>query len=337
MTVNNNKLYINLDVDGGDHAPESVLYGAEKYLEKDLNVFFNLYGNRTTIESYLTKLKLLEKNSAIIDCEGKIDGSLKPTDSMKKEYRNTSLAKSIHALKNNNNQATVSAGNTGALMAYSKVFLRTIENISRPAIATLFPSKQHPVCFLDLGANSECDEKNLTDFALMGSIYYKILFPFSECKVALLNIGSEDLKGSPIIQKTHDTLKSSTNINYSGFIEANEITDTPYNIIVTDGFTGNIALKTAEGISKFITSSLKLHLLSSFISKILTFLLKSNLESFKKAIDPRNFNGAILLGVNGIVIKSHGNADSHAFCNAISFAVKCLKSDLLLKIKNNAR
>lgn len=333
----NNKFIINLDVDGGDNAPISVLKGAELYLTANQNVRFILYGRRSIIESHIKNLPLLIKSSSIIDCEGVIDGNLKPTEAMKKEFRNSSLAKSISSLKNHPLEATVSSGNTGAMMAYSKIFLRTIENISRPAIASLLPSKNHPVCFLDLGANSECDEKNLFDFAIMGSIYYEILFPNSRPKVSLLNIGSEELKGSTTIQKTHELLKNTKSINYNGFIEANEITNTENHVIVTDGFTGNIAIKTAEGISKFITDTLKKHLLSNLFSKIFTFFLKSHLKSFKNSIDPRNFNGGILLGIDGIVIKSHGNADDYAFCNAIGFAVKCLENNLLKKIKDNAK
>ncbi len=335
MTVNNNKFTINLDVDGGDNAPNSVLAGAEMFLQSNKNVTFNLYGNKINIKSLLNNFNLLNKNSNIVDCESIVDGGMKPSEAIRKDFRKSSLSKSILSLKNNPYEATVSSGNTGAMMAYSKVYLRTIENISRPAIATLFPSKYHPVCFLDLGANSECDEKNLIDFSIMGSVYYKILFPNSKCSVALLNIGSEELKGTSVIQKTHELLKNNTSINYAGFIEANEITDTNCNIIVTDGFTGNIALKTAEGISKFITESLKKQLTSSTLSKIFTFFLKKNLLSFKKSIDPRSFNGGILLGVNGILIKSHGSADSFAFCNAIGFALKCLESNLLKKIKEN--
>jgi glycerol-3-phosphate acyltransferase PlsX len=186
-----------------------------------------------------------------------------------------------------------------------------------------------------LGANSECTAENLLDFAIMGSTYYQVLYPDVECKVALLNIGSEEMKGNHLIQQSHDLLKNEKRINYQGFVEANEITDTSNHVIVTDGFSGNIALKTAEGVSKFITDSLKKSLTSSLYSKILSFLLKNKFQDFKKSIDPRNFNGGIFIGVNGIVIKSHGNADGHAFANAIEFGLKCLKSDLLNKIKSN--
>ena len=221
------------------------------------------------------------------------------------------------------------------MMAYSTVYLRTIENISRPAIASLFPSTHHPVCFLDLGANAECTSENLLEFAVMGSTYYQVLFPNIDCKVALLNIGSEELKGNNLIQETHELMKNDTRIKYQGFVEANEITNTKNHVIVTDGFSGNIALKTAEGVSKFITDSLKRSLTSSFYSKFLSLMLKNKFIDFRNSIDPRNYNGGIFIGINGVVIKSHGNADSHAFANAIEFGTKCIQSDLLTKIKEN--
>ena len=245
------------------------------------------------------------------------------------------MSNAILNLKENKNQITISAGNTGAMMAYSTVYLRTIENITRPAIASFFPSEKHPVCFLDLGANAECNSENLLDFAVMGSTYYKVLYPQIDTKVALLNIGSEELKGNNLIQETHELMKSDKRINYQGFVEADKITSTKNHVIVTDGFSGNIALKTAEGVSKFITDSLKKSLTSSSYSKILSLLLKKNFKDFKNLIDPRNYNGGMFIGVNGIVIKSHGNADSHAFANAIEFGVKCIDYDLLNEIKKN--
>jgi glycerol-3-phosphate acyltransferase PlsX len=260
---------------------------------------------------------------------------MKPSDALKKHNRNSSMSNAINQLKEDKSQIVISAGNTGAMMAYSTVYLRTIENISRPAIASLFPSSHHPVCFLDLGANAECTSENLLEFAVMGSTYYQVLFPNIDCKVALLNIGSEELKGNNLIQETHELMKNDTRIKYQGFVEANEITNTKNHVIVTDGFSGNIALKTAEGVSKFITDSLKRSLTSSFYSKFLSLMLKNKFIDFRNLIDPRNYNGGIFIGINGVVIKSHGNADSHAFANAIEFGIKCIQSDLLTKIKEN--
>ena len=330
-----NKYVINLDLHGGDFAPISVLEGAVIALSKNPSIHFKLHSTKELQQQYSKKFSHIFQNSDWIESDNFISPDMKPSEALKKDYRKSSMSNAITNLKNNDNEITISAGNTGAMMTYATVYLRTIENISRPAIASLFPSKNHPVCFLDLGANSECTAENLLDFAIMGTTYYQVLYPDTECKVALLNIGSEEMKGNSLIQQTHDLLKNEKKINYQGFIEANEITDTTNHVIVTDGFSGNIALKTAEGVSKFITDSLRKSLTSSLYSKVFSFLLKNKFQDFKKSIDPRNFNGGIFIGVNGIVIKSHGNADGHAFANAIEFGLKCLKSNLLNKIKSN--
>ena len=329
------KFLINLDLHGGDFSPLSVLEGANIALKKNPSIRFQLHSTQEVFLNQNKKFPKLFEKSDWIESKNFISPQMKPSDALKKDNRKSSMSNAISELKNDKSQISISAGNTGAMMAYSTVYLRTIENISRPAIASLFPSKNHPVCFLDLGANSECSSENLLEFAVMGSTYYQVLFPDVNCKVSLLNIGSEELKGNILIQETHELMKNDPRINYQGFIEANEITDTHNHVIVTDGFSGNIALKTAEGISKFITESLKSSLRSSLYSKILSFLLKNNFLDFKNLIDPRNYNGGIFIGVNGVVIKSHGNADSHAFANAIDFGVKCIQSDLLTKIKKN--
>ena len=326
---------INLDLHGGDFAPQSVLEGALIAKTKNPSINFNLHSDRSIYEKFMPKFSNLFVESKWIQSENSISPDMKPSDALKKNNRNSSMSNAILNLKENKNQISISAGNTGAMMAYSTVYLRTIENITRPAIASFFPSEYHPVCFLDLGANAECNSQNLLDFAVMGSTYYKVLYPETETKVALLNIGSEELKGNNLIQEAHELMKSDKRINYQGFVEADEITSTNNHIIVTDGFSGNIALKTAEGVSKFITDSLKKSLSSTLYSKIISSLLKKNFNDFKNLIDPRNYNGGMFIGVNGIVIKSHGNADSHAFANAIEFGVKCIDCDLLSEIKKN--
>lgn len=331
------ELLINLDLHGGDFAPESVLQGASIALDKYPNIKFQLHSTSAIHQKFSRNYNRVFQKSNWIESKSFIPSEMKPSEALKKENRNSSMSNAINQLRENNSQITISSGNTGAMMAYATVYLRTIENISRPAIASLFPSKNHPVCFLDLGANSECSSQNLLEFALMGSTYYQVLFPNVNCRVSLLNIGSEELKGSVLIQESHELLKNDNRLNYCGFVEANQITDTENHVIVTDGFSGNIALKTAEGVSKFITDSLKHSLKSSLYSKFLSLMLKNKFSDFRNSIDPRNFNGGILIGVNGIVIKSHGNADSHAFANAIEFGVKALNSDLLNKIKSNVR
>ena len=266
------KYLINLDLHGGDFAPQSVLEGALIALKKNPSIRYNLYSNRSIYEEFKSSYSNLFANSQWIQSENFISPHMKPSDALKKENRNSSMSKAISSLKENKNQISISAGNTGAMMAYSTVYLRTVENITRPAIASLFTSENHPVCFLDLGANAQCNSENLLDFAVMGSTYYRVLYPQIDAKVALLNIGSEELKGNNLIQETHELMKSDRRINYQGFIEADEITTTRNHVIVTDGFSGNIALKTAEGVSKFITDSLKKSLTSSIYSKFLSFL-----------------------------------------------------------------
>ncbi len=327
--------YINLDLHGGDFAPISVIEGAIIAKSKNPKISYLLHSTREIKEKFSKKFPEFFEKSLWIEADNYIPAEMKPSEALKKDNRKSSMSNAINHLKDDKSHVTISAGNTGAMMAYATVYLRTIENISRPAIASLFPSKNHPVCFLDLGANSECEPQNLLEFAIMGSTYYQALFPNIKCKVSLLNIGSEELKGSGLIQEAHELIRNNTKLNYEGFVEANQITDTENHVIVTDGFSGNIALKTAEGVSKFITDSLRASLTSSFYSKLLSFLLKKRFEKFKSSIDPRNYNGGMLIGVNGVVIKSHGNADSHAFANAIEFGVKSIQSNLLTKIKNN--
>ena len=326
---------INLDLHGGDFAPNSVLEGARIAKLKYPHIKFQLHSTSECYDKFKKQYSDLFTSSKWIEAETYVSSEMKPSDALKKDFRKSSMSNAINQLKDDKTQITISAGNTGAMMAYSTIYLRTVENITRPAITSLFPSKKHPVCFLDLGANSECTSENLVDFAVMGSTYYQVLYPEIDCKVSLLNIGSEELKGNSLIQETHELLKKDNRFKYEGFIEANNIIDTENHVIVTDGFSGNIALKTAEGVSKFITDSLKKSLTSSFYSKILSLMLKNKFIEFRNSIDPRNYNGGIFLGVNGIVIKSHGNADSHAFANAIEFGVKAIESDLLSKIKSN--
>ena len=212
-----------------------------------------------------------------------------------------------------------------------------ISNIEKPALSALWPNKNGMNIVLDLGANIECSEKNLTDFSLMGAALHKSLFPDEEPKVALLNIGSEEIKGNNTIKNTYKKLKEkkSTLYKFSGYIEGNHIMDGDVNVIVTDGFTGNIALKTAEGTANFITSELKNALTKSILGKISSLLNIKNLKKFKKKLDPRMYNGAILLGLDAPVIKSHGGTDFIGFANSLGVCEKIIRGDLIDKIKNN--
>ena len=231
----------------------------------------------------------------------------------------------------------ISAGNTGALLVIAKLNLKMIEDIDKPALSALWPNKKGMSVVLDLGANIECSSKNLHDFSIMGASLYKSLYPNEVPKVALLNIGSEELKGNEIIKDTFQIMneKKSNNFIFEGYIEGNELMNGEVNVIVSDGFTGNVALKTAEGTANFITDELKKAMTGSIIGKISSLLNISNLNKFKKRLDPRLYNGAIFLGLDHPVVKSHGGTDYIGFSNSLDVCHRIVKGNLIEKIKQN--
>ena len=254
-----------------------------------------------------------------------------------KRGKETSLWLAVESLKNDEAHAIVSAGNTGALFLISKLNLQMIENIDKPALSALWPSKKGMNVVLDLGANIECDTKNLIDFSIMGSALLKALFPNERPKVSLLNIGSEEIKGNAIIKETYKLLyeKKYSIFDFEGYIEGNNIMEGDVNVIVADGFTGNVALKTAEGTSNFIISELKKALSSSLIGKFSSLINYVNLKNFKNKLDPRLYNGAILLGLDKPVIKSHGSTDAIGFANSLKVCEKTIRGKLIDQIKEN--
>jgi len=244
----------------------------------------------------------------------------------------------IEDVKNKRADIIISAGNTGALLVIAKLNLKMIENIDKPALSALWPNKKGMSVVLDLGANIECNDKNLIDFAIMGSSLFKALYPNDKAKVALLNIGSEEIKGNEVIKNTYQKLNQIHNeeeYEFKGYIEGNNLMNGDVNVIVADGFTGNIALKTAEGTANFITSELKCAMKSSIMGKISGLLAYSNLNKFKKRLDPRLYNGAIFIGLDSPVIKSHGSTDYIGFSNSLNVCEKIVKGDLINKIKKN--
>jgi glycerol-3-phosphate acyltransferase PlsX len=243
----------------------------------------------------------------------------------------------IQSVKNKEADIVVSAGNTGALLVISKLNLKMIENIDKPALSALWPNKKAMSVVLDLGANIECSSKNLLDFSIMGASLYTSLYPNEKPNVGLLNIGSEELKGNEIIKETYQILneKKSTNYDFAGYIEGNHLMDGEVNVIVSDGFTGNVALKTAEGTANFITGELKKVMTGSIIGKISSLLNISNLKKFKKRLDPRLYNGAIFIGLDTPVVKSHGGTDFIGFSNSLDVCNRIVKGNLIEKIKQN--
>ena len=327
---------IAIDAMGGENSPDKTIEGISHHLENSDNSFYLIFGNEKLINPLIKKYKINSDKYKIIHTEKIIEDTDTALGAAKKG-KDTSLWLAMESLKKGESDCVVSAGNTGALFVIAKLNLEMITNIDKPALSALWPNKNGMNVVLDLGANIECNEKNLIDFSVMGSALHKSLFENEISKVALLNIGSEEIKGNTIIKNTYQALNDKKNnlFEFCGYIEGNHIMDGDVNVIVTDGFTGNIALKTAEGTANFITSELKKSMTSNFIGKFSSLLNIKNLKKFKNKLDPRLYNGAILLGLNKPVIKSHGSTDAIGFANSLKVSEKVIKGRLIDKIKEN--
>ena len=329
------KIKIAIDAMGGDNSPKKIIEGIKLHSKKSKNCFYRIIGDSDQINQYIDK-DINKDNYEIIDTKEKVEGSDSALAAAKKG-KNTSMWLAIESVKKFESDIVISAGNTGALFVIAKLNLEMIESIDKPALAGLWPNKNGINVVLDLGASIDCSEKNLVDFSSMGSALHKALYPQEESNVAILNIGSEEIKGHEVIKKAYEILNSKNNksYNFNGYIEGNELMSGKSNVIITDGFTGNVALKTAEGTANFITSELKKSMTSSFIGKLSSLLNIKNLNKFKKKLDPRLYNGAILLGLTSAVIKSHGATDSLGFSYSLSLCEKIVKGELIDKIKKN--
>ena len=336
------KIAIAIDAMGGDDAPNKTIEGVKLFIEKNIsnNDFqINIFGKENIIKDKLNEIgvktdliKIINSNSIISDKETPLKAI--------KNSKNTSMWNCIQHQIEGKSDISLSAGNTGVLFVISKMILKMMDDVSKPALAGLWPNQTGVNVVLDLGANIECSDQNLVDFAELGSALFKSLFPEKKPKVSLLNIGSEEIKGTEVLKKTSKRLhelSSSENFIYKGYIEGNNIMYGESKVIVTDGFTGNVALKTAEGTAKFITSNLKESLTENFISKMSLIFSYFSLKKFKEKLDPRKYNGAIFLGLNGPVVKSHGGTDSFGFYHSIDLCYKIIKGDLMNEIKKNLK
>ena len=336
------KITIAIDAMGGDDAPNKTIEGVKLFIEKNIsnNDFqINIFGKENIIKDKLNEIgvktdliKIINSNSIISDKETPLKAI--------KNAKNTSMWNCIQHQIEGKSDISLSAGNTGVLFVISKMILKMMDDVSKPALAGLWPNQNGMNVVLDLGANIECSDQNLIDFAELGSALFKSLFPEKKPKVSLLNIGSEEIKGTEILKKASKRLyelSSSENFIYNGYIEGNNIMYGESKVIVTDGFTGNVALKTAEGTAKFITSNLKESLTENFISKMSLIFSYFSLKKFKEKLDPRKYNGAIFLGLNGPVVKSHGGTDSFGFYHSIDLCYKIIKGDLMNEIKKNLK
>jgi len=311
---------IALDAMGGDNAPDCVISGAAIAGEHHPEIRFLFFGDQSKIEPLLNEHSALKERSEIIHTPDIITSEMKPSLALR-QGRNSSMRLAINAVAENKAGCVVSSGNTGALMAIAKFVLRTLPGIDRPAIATLIPTKNGESVMLDLGANIECDAENLVQFALMGAVFSHTVLGKKEPSIGLLNIGTEELKG-------HDEVRIAASIlrerpipgRVLGFVEGNDITAGTVDVIVTDGFSGNIALKSIEGAALLITHFLREAIESSLMAKLGYLLARGAFKTLKKRADPRKYNGAMFLGLQGVCVKSHGGTDAEGFANAIEVA-----------------
>jgi glycerol-3-phosphate acyltransferase PlsX len=326
---------IAVDAMGGDGSPKKVIDGLAHHYQNNKDTFYKIFGDEKQINSHINDT--LPKNCyEIIHTDETVKGTDSPLEAAKRG-KNTSMWLAIQSVKEKKSDVVISAGNTGALLVISKLNLKMIENIDKPALSALWPNKKGMSVVLDLGANVECSAKNLIDFSIMGSSLFRSLYPDDNAKVALLNIGSEEIKGNEIIKETYQQLNKKDNLDFEfkGYIEGNELMNGDVNVIVADGFTGNVALKTAEGTANFIIDELKKAMTGSIMGKISSLLNISNLSKFKKRLDPRLYNGAIFIGLDSPVIKSHGGTDYIGFSNSLSVCSKTVSGNLIEKIRNN--
>ena len=334
------KIAIAIDAMGGDNSPDKTIEGIKIFVDKNKfndDFILNVFGRESEILDKLKKYKINPSLINIINSNNVVSDDEKPLTAVKNS-KNTSMWNCIQHQLDGKSDISLSAGNTGVLLVISRMILKMINDVNKPALAGLWPNENGMNVVLDLGANIECNDQNLIDFAELGSALFKSLFPTEKAKVALLNVGSEEMKGTEILKLASERLKglsNEKNFLYNGYIEGNNIMSGESNVIVTDGFTGNIALKTAEGTSKFIIKNLKKSLTENIVTRLSLLLSYFSLKKFKNKLDPRKYNGAIFLGLNGPVVKSHGGVDSYGFYHSINLCYKIVKGNLMKQIKNN--
>ena len=334
------KLTIAIDAMGGDHSPEKVIQGVEIFLKKNStnsDFILHLFGDEEKINKELTKNNINKDKIKITHTKSVISDDATPLTAVKNS-KDTSMWNCIKSQIEGEADISLSAGNTGVLLILSRMILKMMKEVNKPALAGLWPNEKGMNVVLDLGANIDCNEDNLVEFSELGAALYKSIFPNDKPIVSLLNIGSEEIKGTETLKKAYKKLQLLSNENnfiFNGYIEGNKMMEGNSNVIVTDGFTGNVALKTAEGTAKFITDNLKKSLTENLFSKFSLIFSYFALKKFKKRLDPRKYNGAIFLGLNGPVVKSHGGTDALGFSYSIDLCYKIIKGDLIKQIKKN--
>jgi len=324
---------IALDAMGGDRAPGMVVSGADIALQRHPEIRFLLFGAEQEVSPLLAKIPRLAGAVTVHHTDEAVADDARPSVALR-AGRQTSMRLAIDAVADGRADGVVSAGNTGALMAIAKFVLKTLPGIDRPAIASFFPTRRGESVMLDLGANVECDEENLVQFALMGDVFARTVLGLIEPTVGLLNVGSEDMKGNDAVRGASTRLRSAVSpVHFHGFIEGDDIAAGAVDVVVTDGFTGNVAVKTAEGTAKLFGEFLEAAFHHSVSARIGYLFARRTLRKLRMRLDPRRYNGAIFLGLGGIAVKSHGSTDAFGFANAIGVAVDMKANGVLEKIR----
>ncbi|WP_280137836.1 phosphate acyltransferase PlsX [Aureimonas sp. AU12] len=326
---------IALDAMGGDHGPQVILPGALIALERHPDVRFLLFGQEAAVLPVLDQMPKLKARSTFRHCEVSIRMDDKPSQALRQGRYKSSMWQAIEAVKTGDADVAVSAGNTGALMAMAKFCLRTMANIERPAIAAIWPTERGESVVLDVGATIGADSQQLIDFSVMGAAMARALFGIERPTVGLLNIGTEEVKGQDDVKEAGRLLKETAinGLEYRGFVEGTDLGKGTVDVVVTEGFTGNIALKTAEGTARQIASYLRAAMTRTWMAKLGYFFAKSAFDRLRDKMDPRKVNGGVFLGLNGVVIKSHGSSDAEGTAAAIDVAYAMAANGLLAKIE----
>jgi glycerol-3-phosphate acyltransferase PlsX len=335
--VTTGKVRIALDAMGGDYGPEVVLAGAALTLQKHPDTFFLLHGDEAVCAPVLSRYPALKSSSRLIHADVAIKMDDKPSQALRYGRGKSSMWRAIDSVKQGEADVAVSAGNTGALMAMALFCLRTMANIDRPAIAAIWPTIKGESIVLDVGATIGADARQLVDLAIMGSAMAQIMFDIAKPTVGLLNVGVEEMKGVEEVKLAAKILRETEwpGMTYAGFVEGDDIGRGTVDVVVTEGFAGNIALKTAEGTAKQIGTYLKAAMGRTLLSKLGYLLAKSAFAELKERLDPRKVNGGVFLGLDGVVIKSHGGTDATGFSAAVNLGYDMVRHDLMAKIRTS--
>jgi glycerol-3-phosphate acyltransferase PlsX len=315
---------IAVDAMGGDRAPHVVIDGLQRFRTAGLDVQFLLFGRQDELQPLVSRQKKLRHRVEVRGAADVIAADARPSQALRTGQR-SSMRLAIDAVAAGEAHGVVSAGNTGALMAIAKFVLKTLPGVDRPAIASVFPTLRGKTVFLDLGANVDCSAENLVQFAVMGEVYARKVLGLPRPTVALLNVGAEHLKGNEAVRRAAALLQESQlALDFQGFVEGDDIAKGTVDVVVTDGFTGNVALKTAEGTATLYTHLLRRAFSSSTLARVGALIARPALQAMRSRVDPRHHNGAMFLGLNGVCVKSHGGTDAVGFANAVRVAVQLI-------------